>query len=80
MREIRPSGSEGGGAFRSPYPYQSFAPSKITPCRSFPRKREFSSFWTDVDPRLRGGDNNGDFHFVGWSPGPCTPGMTSAHG
>jgi len=23
MREIRPSGSEGGGAFRSPYPYQS---------------------------------------------------------
>jgi len=22
MREIRPSGSEGGGAFRSPYPYQ----------------------------------------------------------
>jgi hypothetical protein len=55
MREIRPSGSEGGGAFRSPYPYQSFAPSKITPCRSFPRKREFSSFWTDVDPRLRGG-------------------------
>jgi hypothetical protein len=53
-----------------------FAPSKITPRRSFPRKRESSFFRTGVDPRLRGGDNKGDFHLVGWAPGPCALRMT----
>jgi hypothetical protein len=47
-----------------------FALLKITPCLSFPRKRESSSMWTDVDPRLRGGDNTGDFHLLGWAAGP----------
>jgi hypothetical protein len=28
--------------------------SKIAPCQSFPRKRESTFLWTDVDPRLRG--------------------------
>jgi hypothetical protein len=34
------------------------AQSRVT---SFPRKRESAS-WTDVDPRLRGGDEYHDFH------------------
>ena len=51
-------------------------PSKIAPCRSFPRRRE-STFWrADVDPRLRGGDDNSDFHFLGWAAGACTLRMT----
>ena len=40
---------------------------RITPFRSFPRKRESSSFWTDVDPCFRGCNDNGDFHFFGWA-------------
>ena len=43
--------------------------SKITRRQSFPRKRESISCWTDVDPRLRGGDT-GDFHPFGWAAGP----------
>jgi hypothetical protein len=46
------------------------APPKIRPRQSFPRKRESRSFWTDVDPRLRGGDDNGDFHLIGCAAGP----------
>jgi len=41
-----------------------FAPPKVT---SSPRKRESSSLWTDVDPRLRGGDD--DFHMFEWTQG-----------
>jgi hypothetical protein len=26
--------------------------------------------WTDLDPRLRGGDNTGDFHLLRWAAGP----------
>jgi hypothetical protein len=37
---------------------------------SFPRKRESRSLWTDVDPRLRGGDDNSDSHLLGWAAGP----------
>jgi hypothetical protein len=37
---------------------------------SFPRKRESSPLWTDVDPRLRGGDEGGDFHLFGWATSP----------
>jgi hypothetical protein len=44
--------------------------SKITRCRSFPRKRDSSPTWTDLDPRLRGGDNSGDFHLLGLATGP----------
>jgi hypothetical protein len=49
-----------------------FALSKITPCQSFPRKRESSRMWTELDPRLRGGDNTGDFHLFGWAARPWT--------
>jgi hypothetical protein len=42
---------------------------KITPRQSFPRKRESGWFRTGLDPRLRGGDNNGDFHLLGWAAG-----------
>jgi hypothetical protein len=48
------------------------ARSKITLRRSFPRKRESKFSRTDVDPRLRGGDDNGDFRLDGWTAGPCT--------
>jgi hypothetical protein len=66
--------------------------SRIVPSPPFPRslssaeagERESSFFRTDVDPRpsassgqaLRGGDNNGDFHLVGWAGGPWALGMT----
>jgi hypothetical protein len=43
-----------------------FAPSKAT---SFPRKRESIFLWTDLDPRLRGGEEK-DYHFLGWAAGP----------
>jgi hypothetical protein len=43
-----------------------FALLKITPCASFPRKRES----TGLGPRFRGGDKGGDFHFLGWAAGP----------
>ena len=49
---------------------------KITPRQSFPRKRESSSFWTGLGPRLRGGDNNGDFDLLGWAAGPLIPRRT----
>ena len=49
-----------------------FALSKITRGLSFPRKRESSSMWAYLDPRLRGGDNTGDFHLFGWAAGPWT--------
>jgi hypothetical protein len=39
---------------------------KITPCASFPRKRES----TGLGPRFRGGDKGGDFHSLGWAAGP----------
>jgi hypothetical protein len=55
-----------------------FALSKITRGLSFPRKRESSSMWTYVDPRLRGGDNTGDFHLFGWAAGPWTLRVDSA--
>jgi hypothetical protein len=29
-----------------------------------------------VDPRLRGGDDNGDFHLLGLAASPCTLRMT----
>jgi hypothetical protein len=54
-----------------------FAPSKIAAILSFPRKRESTFFWADVDPRLRGGDNKGDFHLLGWAAGPCTLSITA---
>jgi len=38
MREIRLYGSEGGGAVRSPYPYQ--AAGKLLDSSGFPRSRE----------------------------------------
>jgi hypothetical protein len=62
---------------RSLYPDRipSFARSKTTPSRSFPRKRESTLFWTDVDPRLRSGDDSGDFHLLQWAAGPCTLAM-----
>ena len=37
--------------------------SRITQCSSFPRKRESSLSGSDVDPRLRGGDNNSHLRF-----------------
>jgi hypothetical protein len=37
--------------------------------RSFPGKRESNPLWTDVDPRLRGGDEGSDFHLIGWATG-----------
>ena len=37
---------------------------------SLPKGGNPASFWTDVDPRLRGGDNTGDFHLLGWAAGP----------
>ena len=52
--------------------------SKITPGLSFPRKRESSSMWTYVDPRLRGGGNTRDFHLFGWAGGTCTLRVDSA--
>jgi len=36
-----------------------------------PWREESTSLLTDVDPRLRGGDNNGYFHLVGLAAGPC---------
>ena len=59
--------------------------SKITRHASFPRKRESTFSWTDVDPRpsassgqaLRGGDENGDFHLLGWAAGPWALGTTT---
>jgi hypothetical protein len=36
--------------------------SKVT---SFPRKRESIYLWSDVDPRFRGGDEDGDFVQLG---------------
>ena len=30
-----------------------------------PWREESSPMWADVDPRLRGGDNTGDFHLLG---------------
>jgi hypothetical protein len=44
--------------------------SKITPCCSFPRKRESTFLRADVDPRLRGGDHTSDFHPARWAAGP----------
>jgi radical SAM superfamily enzyme YgiQ (UPF0313 family) len=38
--------------------------SKISRCLSFPRKRESNSFSTDLDPRLRGGDDRFSSHWV----------------
>ena len=54
--------------------------SKIPRFRSSPRslssakagERESSPVWTKPDPRLRGGDNAGDFHFFRWAAGPWT--------
>ena len=43
MREIRPSGSEGGGAFRSPYPYQSGLRPHRPSYRSAPALTSFSA-------------------------------------
>jgi len=37
---------------------------------SFPRRRE-STFPNEVDSRLRGGDNDGDFHPYWRAEGPC---------
>jgi len=54
-----------------------FAPLKVAAILSFPRKRESTYFWSDVDPRLRGGDNNGDFHLLGWAAGPRTLSMAA---
>ena len=59
-----------------PKPDSSITLSKIARGRSFPRKRESRPLWTDVDPRLRGGDNAGDFHFLGRARGPWALGMT----
>ena len=56
-----------------------FALLKITPCQSFPRKRESSRMWTELDPRLRGGDNTGDFHLLGWAAGPSILSRNSTH-
>jgi len=42
---------------------------KISPPRSFPPRRESSFSRTDVDPRLRGGDNIDDFHLLEWATG-----------
>ncbi|MGD0012004.1 MAG: hypothetical protein ABSE93_26120 [Terriglobia bacterium] len=33
-----------------------------------------------MDPRLRGGDNTGDFHLFGWAAGPWTLGVNWANG
>ena len=44
--------------------------SKNTLLRSFPRRRESNPFATGQDPRLRGGDNHGNFHFLEWAGGP----------
>jgi hypothetical protein len=44
--------------------------SEIALRRSFPRRRESSPTATGLDPRLRGGDNHGDFHLLGWAAGP----------
>jgi len=57
-----------------------FALSKITHWESFPRKRESSPFGTDLDPRLRGGDNNRDFHLLGWTVGPWALRVNCASG
>jgi hypothetical protein len=43
---------------------------EISPRRSFPRKRESSLIRTDLDPRLRGGDNKSDFHPLWRAAGP----------
>jgi 4-amino-4-deoxy-L-arabinose transferase-like glycosyltransferase len=40
-----------------------WAPSRIIPRWSFPRKRESRFFGTDVDPRFRGGDDTGRVSF-----------------
>ena len=47
MREIRLYGSEGGGAARSPYPYQARAGTNWIP----------SPRWHELDSRFRGNDS-----------------------
>ena len=34
-------------------------------------ERQSSPMRTHLDPRLRGSDTKGDFHFLGWAAGPC---------
>ena len=58
--------------FQSEIPPLRSVLSKIPRGLSFPRKRESSSMWMDLDPRLRGGDNTGDFHLFGWDAAPST--------
>jgi hypothetical protein len=43
-----------------------------------PWREESSPMWTGLDPRLRGGDNTGDFHLFGWAAGPWTLRVNSA--
>ena len=49
MREIRLSGSEGGGAIRSPYPYQYSAPNGASECP--PPEKDLSNKLLSQDTR-----------------------------